>query len=306
MADKWITVKPNGADNKGSPALIGEGGEIKAGMGGKFNGEKISEVRSSFTGAKTPKSHNEGQTKKKQKSTGKVKLKEGHIQLESPVDFEKDAWGDYKIKGIQGSVSKKAVTIKNGKIVGVKAGGEKLFNQSSVGGVQPKSEKTLQKEAQAAKQKSQEEAKTKESAEGAVFALTLQNRVSKLSKESQERVTATINSTMNNAGLTGKQKRDAIDLAIQSEKASNNTAKDSDMNPNTVAFDKASARSYDANGHLIVDSTVITKAAVNPYYGKEIPDYESLGLDPEKVYNSANIEVNLSTTIADFNVIAIY
>lgn len=50
MADKWITVKPNGADNKGSPALIGEGGEIKAGMGGKFNGEKISEVRSSFTG----------------------------------------------------------------------------------------------------------------------------------------------------------------------------------------------------------------------------------------------------------------
>lgn len=57
------------------------------------------------------------------------------------------------------------------------------------------------------------------------------------------------------------------------------------MNKNTVAFDKASARSYDANGHLIVDSTVITKAAVNPYYGKEIPNYESLGLDPEKIYN---------------------
>lgn len=57
------------------------------------------------------------------------------------------------------------------------------------------------------------------------------------------------------------------------------------MNKNTVAFDKASARSYDANGHLIVDSTVITKAAVNPYYGKEIPDYESLGLDPENIYN---------------------
>ncbi|MBO5012838.1 MAG: DUF2213 domain-containing protein [Paludibacteraceae bacterium] len=57
------------------------------------------------------------------------------------------------------------------------------------------------------------------------------------------------------------------------------------MNKNTVAFDRASARSYDANGHLIVDSTVITKAAVNPYYGKEIPDYESLGLDAEKIYN---------------------
>ena len=57
------------------------------------------------------------------------------------------------------------------------------------------------------------------------------------------------------------------------------------MNKNTVAFDKASARHYDDNGFLIVDSTVITKAAVNPYYGKEIPGYESLGLDPEKIYN---------------------
>ena len=65
------------------------------------------------------------------------------------------------------------------------------------------------------------------------------------------------------------------------------------MNKNTVAFDKASARSYDANGHLIVDSTVITKAAVNPYYGKEIPGYESLGLDPEKIYNMLRDPVEL-------------
>lgn len=42
-ADKWITVKPNGPDSKGSPVLIGEGGEVKAGMGGKFNGQKIGE-----------------------------------------------------------------------------------------------------------------------------------------------------------------------------------------------------------------------------------------------------------------------
>lgn len=65
------------------------------------------------------------------------------------------------------------------------------------------------------------------------------------------------------------------------------------MNKNTVAFDKASARHYDDNGHLIVDSTVITKAAVNPYYGKEIPDYESLGLDPEKIYNMLRDPVEL-------------
>lgn len=54
---------------------------------------------------------------------------------------------------------------------------------------------------------------------------------------------------------------------------------------NTIALDKGSARSYDQNGHLIVDKTIITKAAVNPYYGREIPNYQSLGLEPERIYN---------------------
>lgn len=39
--DRWITVKPNGANNTGRPALIDENGTIKAGMGGKFNGRNI-------------------------------------------------------------------------------------------------------------------------------------------------------------------------------------------------------------------------------------------------------------------------
>ena len=54
MDSRWITVKPNGAENKGSPVKIDESGRIEAGMGGKFNGTKISEVRKSFVGAKTP------------------------------------------------------------------------------------------------------------------------------------------------------------------------------------------------------------------------------------------------------------
>ena len=46
-----------------------------------------------------------------------------------------------------------------------------------------------------------------------------------------------------------------------------------------------SARHLDSNGHLIVDRTVITKAAVNPYFGKEIPNHQGLGLQPDKIYN---------------------
>ena len=49
------------------------------------------------------------------------------------------------------------------------------------------------------------------------------------------------------------------------------------------AMDK-SARSYDKNGHLLVDKTIITKAAVNPYRGESIPRWRELGLDPNKEY----------------------
>ena len=45
-----------------------------------------------------------------------------------------------------------------------------------------------------------------------------------------------------------------------------------------------SARSYDKDGRLHVAVSNISKAAVNPYYGREIPNYKQLGLDPEKVY----------------------
>ena len=38
--DRWITVKPNGEENKGRPVKIDENGEIKAGMGSKFKGKK--------------------------------------------------------------------------------------------------------------------------------------------------------------------------------------------------------------------------------------------------------------------------
>ena len=50
------------------------------------------------------------------------------------------------------------------------------------------------------------------------------------------------------------------------------------------AFD-ASVRTTDENGHLRVAKTCISKAAINPYFGREIPGYESLGLDPDKIYN---------------------
>lgn len=50
-----------------------------------------------------------------------------------------------------------------------------------------------------------------------------------------------------------------------------------------VALD-SSQRTIDESGHLHVARTVLSKAGVNPYFGREIPGYLELGLDPDKVY----------------------
>jgi len=52
--NKWITVKPNGPDHKGTPVEIDDSGRVTKGMGGKFKGEKIGEVRKDFSGPHTP------------------------------------------------------------------------------------------------------------------------------------------------------------------------------------------------------------------------------------------------------------
>lgn len=52
----------------------------------------------------------------------------------------------------------------------------------------------------------------------------------------------------------------------------------------SIALDRASVRRIDQDGHLFVEKTPISKANVCPYAGKEIPDFEKLGLDAEKIY----------------------
>ena len=56
------------------------------------------------------------------------------------------------------------------------------------------------------------------------------------------------------------------------------------MSTSALAFDASSARTVDENGFLHVTSSHITKATVNPYYGREIPGWQAAGLDPEKIY----------------------
>ncbi|MEH0863876.1 DUF2213 domain-containing protein [Phytobacter diazotrophicus] len=72
-------------------------------------------------------------------------------------------------------------------------------------------------------------------------------------------------------------------------------------NDSAFAFDRASVRSYDADGMMHVALTPISKANVCVYYGKEIPDAEALGLIPEKAYRLLRDPEELRKAAPTFN-----
>ena len=68
----------------------------------------------------------------------------------------------------------------------------------------------------------------------------------------------------------------------------------------TLAFDRASSRNIDVDGRLHVLGSHISKAVINPYYGREIPGYVSLGLNPDTVYRMFRDPVELEKGAASF------
>ncbi|WP_154103492.1 DUF2213 domain-containing protein [Eikenella corrodens] len=285
MDSRWITVKPNGAENKGSPVKIDKSGRIEAGMGGKFNGEKINEVRKSFVGAKTPsKEHLAAVAKPKaeKKPPAKVKLKETHIQIKEPIKAEKSIFGGYWVEGMpeNSSIDRNDVTVKNGHIVGVRKGIEQALSRElrrsieTVGEAQPLSEKTLAKQKAEADAKAEREAQSERRA--AIMVALLRGEMTPEVIEYLEHI--------------GKQAK----TSVASRPAT--TAKDR----LSLAQDR-SLRSYDQDRRLHVESSNISKATVNPYYGSEIPNYQQLGLEPKKVYYLLRDPEELEKAAPTFN-----
>ena len=81
------------------------------------------------------------------------------------------------------------------------------------------------------------------------------------------------------------------------------------MKPNKdeiiVAFDKATVRSFDKDGRMRVSISRISKADVNPYWGREIVGGDELGLDPDRVYNVFRPPEELEKAAATFNTLPI-
>lgn len=71
------------------------------------------------------------------------------------------------------------------------------------------------------------------------------------------------------------------------------------MDKEFLAMD--SKRYKDINGYLHVEISPLTKETVNPYRGREIPGWDILGLDPEKIYNGYRAGAELKKALNTFN-----
>lgn len=67
-----------------------------------------------------------------------------------------------------------------------------------------------------------------------------------------------------------------------------------------MALDK-SLRSYDQDGRMHIAASNISKATVNPYYGREIPNWQGLGLKPDKIYYMLRDPQELEKAASTFN-----
>lgn len=68
-----------------------------------------------------------------------------------------------------------------------------------------------------------------------------------------------------------------------------------------IALDASTKRYFDSNGFLHVESSHISKACVNPYYGSEIPGGKELGLDHERIYFGLRDPEELAKAAPTFN-----
>lgn len=68
-----------------------------------------------------------------------------------------------------------------------------------------------------------------------------------------------------------------------------------------LALDRMTVRRMDVDGRMHIEVSAISKANVCPYYGREIPGSEALGLDPGRIYQLLRDPVELAKAAPTFN-----
>lgn len=421
-ADKWITVKPNGPENKGSHVKIDDAtGEVKAGMGGKFTGQKISEVRKDFTGPKTPKGYKKPEQSKQETKTGVQTKRDAQgrpIAPERPDFMGSGYWNGkfysdnrifvdgkqkklsaeqvQQIKQWQSEYSqfkkdreadtktapKTYLNVKYEDRNEAKASGAKwdpaakkwywdkrsgempeaLNRFYGIPQSEPKAERVITQKTETAKPSSMTDRELAAQAKrydntfneggegynpyrveqekrswGALRRSSVESALKSFPEMYLDNLPGArqFNEAMKQGNITkadevlasnpalanyakwssagaetayGMNQRNAARMLRNgssyeearqiAEKSAYNW--DNSMGT-TLTFDAASKRRFDENGFMHVESSHITKEQVAPYRGREIPGWEELGLDPDKVYFGYRPAEELKKAIQTFN-----
>ena len=299
MDSRWITVKPNGAENKGSPVKIDESGRIEAGMGGKFNGEKINEVRESFVGAKTPSKEHLAATNAT-KSQSKTSIQEKIKQSAAVAKNEVGAASQGKPKTPAAQAKATAISYVQENKKRFQQGGLDFRNMDEkTAGEFGKNLEGLRKHEGEFKRISDHLASVHNGYQPNSFDFRGVMKAEDLSKYVSAGILKEDPSSKSGWGYFFTDEGAALGSQIIRRKV---VAK-----PATTAKDRLSIaqdrslRSYDQDGRLHVESSNISKATVNPYYGSEIPNYQQLGLEPKKVYYLLRDPEELEKAAPTFN-----
>ena len=136
-----------------------------------------------------------------------VRLKEGHIRLENPVAFERTPFG-YRTAEMahNAAFERRHITIAGGRIVGAHPGLAQEMGWATVGAIRPKSEQTLQQEAQAAAEQAARAAETAKTAQAAVAAMRLNETAAQIAPELRQQAQQDINAALNDPTLDGRER----------------------------------------------------------------------------------------------------
>lgn len=136
-----------------------------------------------------------------------VRLKEGHIRLENPVAFERTPFG-YRTAEMahNAAFERRHITIAGGRIVGAHPGLAQEMGWATVGAIRPKSEQTLQQEAQAAAEQAARAAETAKTAQAPVAAMRLNETAAQIAPELRQQAQQDINAALNDPTLDGRER----------------------------------------------------------------------------------------------------
>lgn len=288
--NKWITVKPNGSEGKGAHVELDESGRVTKGIGGKFNGTKINEVRKSFVGAKTPSqeqlSKSASKTTEATPSSKGTKTNIGHIAKETDKAVMVNALCEVAghDKPIKVGVWFPKSRLVNGNApIDLIRQKERELSEKFRGGLNGYELDGASEEPDDKAYLQQKPKSTNSSKGGTILNVPYKQRnIAKQfgAKWDSEQKTWYI--------PEGEEVPPQIKYLV---------AQDSMC---VMAQDR-SMRSYDEDGRLHVETSNISKATVNPYYGSEIPNHDKLGLDPKKVYYMLRDPEELEKAVQTFN-----